>query len=468
MSQLIRINDTIVAMATPPGQGGIGIVRLSGPKALEIVAEMFQSRSGKKLPQLKSHTVHYGWIVQKQEGGATEMIDEVLLTVMRAPRSYTCEDVVEISCHGGMVPLRRILTLAMDWGARLAEPGEFTKRAFLNGRLDLTQAEAVLDIIQAKTDAFLRVSTHQLKGDLSIELEHIRELLMTIYVELEAIVNFPEDDIDPRSRGQILLRMVEAQKRVERLLQSSEQGKLLKEGIKIVLCGKPNVGKSSLLNVLLRQPRAIVTEVAGTTRDTIEETAQIRGIPFQLVDTAGILEPRDLIEEEAIRRSHMSIERADLILLILDASRELSKEDDELYQKIKDRSLLVVINKCDLKSNLDPQVVKKKFNGKRMIHVSALKKMAIEELEEAIVEEIGQGKTVEIPEIVVSNLRHIEALKNCAQALKKAHQTMSEGLSYEFVSEEIKSAVNDLDRITGRHIDSDLLDRIFSQFCIGK
>lgn len=474
MYQLKSLEDTIVAIATPLGQGGLGIIRLSGKKALAIADQLFVAKNNQKPSEFENFTVHYGWIVDKNE-----TLDEVLLTVMHAPRTYTKEDVVEMSCHGGMVVLRAIAAMVIRLGARLAEPGEFTKRAFLNGRIDLTQAEAVLDIIQAKTDAFLRVSTHQLKGELSTELESIREQLMKIYVEIEAVVNFPEDEIDVDGGGTCLPtgrqnfvtlqdRIHAAKQGVDRLLASSEHGKILKDGIKIVICGKSNVGKSSLLNVLLKTPRAIVSEIAGTTRDTIEETAQIKGIPFQLVDTAGILEPRDFIEQEAIKRSRMYIHRADLILLVLDFSTPLTHADEDLISGLQGRNVLVVLNKCDLKQGIEEAHLKERFHPPKIIRISALKKERIDSLETAIVENVWHTKEIDTHGILVSNLRHIQALEDCRKALKKAGEMVQEELSVEFVSEEIKTAVNFLDSITGRNIDSDLLDSIFSQFCIGK
>ena len=483
-----QLDDTIVAISTPVGHGGIGIIRLSGKKALAIADKMFLGKTKLKPSKFKTHTVHYGHIVTRHTSHVTrftskndkmkacnvkpetrdEIVDEVLLTVMRSPRSYTCEDIVEISCHGGIMPMRSILKLALDCGARLAEPGEFTKRAFLNGRIDLAQAEAVLDIIQSKTDAFLRVSMNQLKGELTLELEAIREALMSVYTHLEAIVNFPEDEINAAGRRQLCRQIKSANDRVKQLLQSAEQGKILKEGIKIVICGKPNVGKSSLLNVLLKEPRAIVTDIAGTTRDTIEETASIKGIPFQLVDTAGILEPRDLIEKEAIKRSHIYIENADLILLILDGHRPLAREDKDLIKTMKDKNVLVAINKCDLESKIDERTVKDICKGKKILKVSALKKAGINHLEDAIVEHVWHGKIVEAPKILISNVRHITALKSCVAVLEKAGDLLKEDLPLELASEEIKIAVNHLDNITGKNIDSDLIDKIFSEFCIGK
>jgi len=464
--------DTIVAIATPLGCGGLGIIRLSGPRTLEICDQLFLAKNKRRPSQFKNFTVHYGWVVKS----SSEIVDEALLTVMRGPQSYTKEDVAEISCHGGVVSLRGILSLAIDGGARLAQPGEFTKRAFLNGRIDLTQAEAVLDIVQAKTDAFLRVSLNQLKGELTIELEAIREELMSLYTEMEAIVNFPEDDVDTSARGELRNRLLLVRGRIEGLLKTSDQGRILKEGIRIVLCGKPNVGKSSLLNVLLKEPRAIVTEIAGTTRDTIEETAQIQGIPFQLVDTAGILEPRDLVEEEAVKRSRLYMNRADLILLLMDGSQPLSFEDETLIEMVKERRVLVVINKCDLapqleeiklRALLEGPVPERDRAGKKMVRISALRKIAIDQLEEAIGECVWQGPT-DTHGVLLSNVRHISALKEGAALLQKAQGSLQEGLSLEFVSEDIKLAVHSLDTITGRTIDSDLLDRIFSEFCIGK
>ncbi len=456
-----NLDDTIVAISTAIGQGAIGIVRLSGNEALTIADGLFFSNSGKKPSEFKNFTVHYGWVM----AGKDKIIDEALLTVMRAPKSYTKEDMVEISCHGGIVSVRAILTCALDLGARLAEPGEFTKRAFLNGRIDLAQAEAVLDIIQSKTEDFLRVSTSQLKGELSAELESIREQLMNAYIEIEAFINFPEDDINAAGREKILSVIETAKKRVEKLLLSSEQGRILKEGIKVVICGRPNVGKSSLLNVLLKTPRAIVSAVAGTTRDTIEETAQIRGIPFQLIDTAGILEPRDFIEEEAVKRSQLSIQSADLILLVVDSNSLLTKEDQGLMQSLKGKNVLVVLNKSDLPQRAEESSIKKIFSP--ILKVSARTNKGIEQLEEAIVQSVWHGQAPESSAILVSNMRHIESLKRCQEALKGVERVLPR-ISLEFSSEEIKRAVNFLDNITGRNLDADLLDNIFSQFCIGK
>lgn len=464
MVQLNGLDDTIVAISTATGQGAIGIVRLSGKESLIIADQIFRAKSGKKVKDLKTFTVHYGW-VQYPEG---TVIDEVLLTVMRAPKSYTKEDMVEISCHGGMVSLKAIVDLICLYGIRLAEPGEFTKRAFLNGRIDLTQAEAVLDIIQSKTENFLRVSTNQLKGELSTELERNREKLMNVYVEIEAIVNFPEDEINARTKENITKNVVEVKSRVEKLLQTSDQGRILKDGIKIVICGRPNVGKSSLLNVLLKTERAIVSNIAGTTRDTIEETAQIRGIPFQLIDTAGILNPRDIIEEEAIKRSQMNIESADLVLLMLDRSTKLTDEDERLMIQLKNRQAIIILNKTDLPPAIDEKEFVQRFSHQKIVSISAARQKGIEELEKAMVDAVMRGEVVDTQTVLVSNIRHIQSLKKCLDYLQKVEKGFKEDISFEFISEEIKSAVNCLDAITGKNIDTDLIDNIFSKFCIGK
>ena len=458
------MEDTIVAISTATG-GGIGIVRLSGKQAIAIADEIFLARKKIKPSQFRNFTAHYGHVVEPE---GNEIIDEVLLIVMRAPKSYTCEDIVEISCHGGALVLKKILALALDRGARLAEPGEFTKRAFLNGRIDLTQAEAVLDIIRSKTETFLRMSTSQLKGELTTQLETIRAELMNIYTGFEAILNFPEDDIDAKGRKTFADSIAGIQRQVKILLQSGEQGKIFREGIKIVICGRANVGKSSLLNVLLKQPRAIVSDIAGTTRDTIEEAAQIRGIPFQLVDTAGILEPRDLIEEEAVKRSHLSIQGADLVLFVLDGSQEISREDISLFEKVRNQNLLIIINKSDLPAQLDSAQVKSVFPIDKIVSISALRQSAIPELEESILENVLHGRPVNREGVQLSNVRHIHSLKNCAAALDKIRAILVGNEPLELASEQVRTAVHELDNITGRNIDSDLLDKIFSEFCIGK
>ncbi|MCK5214879.1 MAG: tRNA uridine-5-carboxymethylaminomethyl(34) synthesis GTPase MnmE [Candidatus Omnitrophica bacterium] len=469
-NSLEKFADTIAAISTALGPGGVGIVRLSGGQSLSIADKIFVIKNGTRPSECKTFTVHYGHVLDSRLKTAEDdgIVDEALLTVMREPKSYTCEDIVEISCHGGYAAQRAILELMINEGARLAEPGEFTKRAFLKGRIDLTQAEAVLDIVQARTEAFLRVSTHQLKGDLTRELEDIREKLMHSYSQLEAIVNFPEDDVEQNNSKTIRADIEKANKQIKQLLLSSEQGRILRDGIKVVICGKVNVGKSSLLNVLLKHPRAIVSDIEGTTRDTIEEAAQVQGIPLQLVDTAGILEPRDHIEEEAIKRSHMNIESADVVLFLLDTSREIAKEDEELFERIKSKSFLTVLNKCDLPHKIAADDVKAAFPGGKIVSISALRGEGIKDLEEKIIAHALHGQAISSQGILISNLRHVQSLRNAQAVAQRIIDEFNEKLSFEFVAEEIKQAIKNLDEITGRNIDSDLLDQIFSQFCIGK
>ncbi|MEI7998564.1 MAG: tRNA uridine-5-carboxymethylaminomethyl(34) synthesis GTPase MnmE [Candidatus Omnitrophota bacterium] len=455
MYQYKGLEDTIAAIAPPAGAGGLGIVRISGKEALRIADSVFRSKTGLKPSQAKGYSVHYGWILDT---------DEVLLTVMKAPKSYTSEDVVEISCHGGWAVVCAVLDIVLNSGARLAEPGEFTKRAFLNGRIDLAQAEAVLDIIRAKTEVFVRISQNQLRGQLSEQVEDIRGALMSVYTTLEALINFPEDDIESQKHEDIVKRIEEQNRRVQALLANSNNGRLLKEGLRVVLCGKPNVGKSSLLNALLKQQRAIVTHIAGTTRDVLEEEVNIKGIPLYLVDTAGILTPRDLIEEEAVKRSHLYIQNADLVLLVLDNSTALEEQDRLLIESLKDRNVIVVVNKNDLPS----QLATAELTFERIVRVCALKDQGLEELEEAIVKTFWQGETFDTQAVFVTNLRHIRSLKQVDVELQGALGLMDDGLSLEFISEHIKAAVNQLDAVLGRNIDEDLLESIFSEFCIGK
>jgi len=399
---------------------------------------------------------------------AGETLDEVLVTLMRAPKSYTAEDVVEINCHGGQTVTTGILQAVLAAGARLALPGEFTRRAFLNGRMDLAQAEAVIDIIQAKTATFLRQSQHQLKGELSAKLHAMREGLLKIYTMIEAGINFPEDGIDAHSRKQILEDINILEKDLAELLGSSRSGRILKEGVRIVLCGKPNVGKSSLLNALLKEQRAIVTSIAGTTRDVLEEQAQIKGVPVTLVDTAGILEPRDPIEQEAVSRSRLYIKSADLVLLVMDQSRPLEEQDKALMDQLKTAGVLAVINKKDLDCRLDLSEPQRAFGADQVVSVSAFEPSSVRRLEAKIAEVICKDKDFDTNGILISNVRHIQALEEAQKNLLSAVRLVNENVSLEFVSEEIKCAVNRLDAVTGRNIDEDLLERIFSEFCIGK
>jgi len=455
------INDTITAISTPIGESGIGIVRISGKDALAVADKIFVSKDGNKPSAFKTYTTHYGWIIDKKE-----IIDEVILTVMRAPKSYTKEDIVEINCHGGIVALRRILDLVLESGARLAQPGEFTKRAFLNGRIDLAQAEAVLDIIRAKSDSALKIGVEQLKGVLSQELNKIRKDLLNILSILEANIDFPEEEITSANLKEISQKLNNIKEQLQHILDSSGAGRILREGINVVICGKPNVGKSSLLNALLKQERSIVTPIAGTTRDTIEEIIDIKGIPMRIVDTAGIIEPGDFIEKKAVQRSKRYIDLADLVILLFDGSRRLTKEDELLIRKIKKKKVIAAINKIDLRQKIEKNKIINRLG--KIIGISAKKLKNINLLEDAIVDLVYNGKVISSEPILVCNLRHIEIIKRAQKLIAQALNSLDNNLSLEFIAGDLKDASLHLDEILGKKFSEDLLDRIFSEFCIGK
>ncbi len=455
--------DTIAAIATAAGAGGVAIVRLSGPQSVNVLGRVFTAKSAGRPESWKPNAMHLGWVMEAP--GA--VIDESLAVVMRAPKSYTAQDVAEIHTHGGVSAARLALELCLKNGARLAEPGEFTKRAFLNGRIDLAQAEAVQDMVSARTQRMLRAASHQLGGELSAELNAVREMLMTVYTGFEALLNFPEDDIDRGQPAGAKQDIVRALQRINGLLSTADGGVILREGIRMVICGKPNAGKSSLLNALLKHPRAIVTDVAGTTRDTLEESANIQGIPVSLVDTAGILDPRDKVEEEAVRRSHASIASADIVILILDRSRPLEAADLALLVKTATVRTVIVLNKSDLSAACVENVTAL-ASGRPMVEVSALTGDGIARLEGVLVELAVKGGLPDMNAVVVTNARHIEALRLAADSLDRSVEAMDNRAPLEIVSEGIKGAVNRLDAVTGRNIDADAIERIFSGFCIGK
>ena len=455
------LDDTIAAISTPIGEGGIGIVRVSGGKALNIADKIFISPDAKPPSTFKTYTTHYGSIVKDDK-----VIDEVILTVMRSPKSYTKEDVVEINCHGGIIALRSCLELVLENGARLASPGEFTKRAFLNGRIDLTQAEAVLDIIRAKTDSALKAGLTQLKGSLSKEINKYRELLLGALTGLEAGIDFPEEDISVKEVKNISGNLREAASGLEKLINNSRLARILREGIHAVICGKPNTGKSSLLNALLKEERSIVTPIAGTTRDTIEEIIDIKGIPVRIVDTAGILEPRDLVEKEAVKRSKERIAQADLAIILFDGSKKLSREDVFIINKLKTKQAIALINKCDLKPKIERDKITEVF--KRTIDISAKKLININLLEDAIADLVYAGGIITPESLMVASLRYLKALKKAKIIIAQAQKSLDNNLPAEFIAQDLKEALGYLDEILGKKFPEDLLDKIFSEFCIGK
>ncbi len=470
----IYLDDTIAAVSTPIGEGGIGIVRLSGKDSLKIADKVFQSKDGKKSSKFKTYTVHYGHIIQKEHQSTRapehqKVVDEVILTVMRGPRSYTKEDVVEINCHSGIAPLKKILDLCLINGARLAEPGEFTRRAFLNGRIDVLQAEAVLDIIKAKTELSLRSALNNLEGLFSKKINEIRESLIEIYAYMEACIDFSEEDLKGLRQADLFKRLDKIKSEIEKLISGSNQGRILRQGIKTVICGSPNVGKSSLMNAILKESRSIVTHIPGTTRDTIEEVVNIKGIPVTLIDTAGITDTDHPVEKEGIRRSHIYLGNADLVLLVLDGSRRLNKDDLDIIRKIRDnKEIIVVINKIDLKVKLDIKRLKKFFPKSSFIRVSALNLKGVNKLENEIWDTVWKGKAPAGDFIGVSNERQLEILRRCILDINEAVKAHKSSVSIDCISVYVRSSIESLSEITGHTITEQALDKIFSKFCIGK
>ena len=470
------MNDTIVAVSTPIGEGGIGIVRLSGKSSLAILDKIFLSKSGKKPSRFKTYTVHYGHIIDNNSGGRRaegverRVVDEVILTVMRAPKSYTKEDIVEINCHSGIASLKKILDLCLLNGARLAEPGEFTKRAFLNGRIDISQAEAVLDIIKAKTELSLKSALNNLEGLFSKKINEIRKSLIEIYARIEASIDFSEEDLKGLRKDAIFKRLNTVKNEIEKFIASSNQGRILRQGIKTVICGSPNVGKSSLMNAILKESRSIVTHIPGTTRDTIEEIVNIKGIPVTLVDTAGITDTDHPVEKEGVKRSHVYMESADLVLLVLDQSRKLNKDDLDIINKIKGnkKETIVVINKADLKNRSDIKKVKKFFPKNPFTRISALNLKGIDNLENEIKDMVWKGKAPGADFVGVSNQRQLDILRRSVSDIKEAICGHKSRLSMDCISVYVRSSIESLGEITGHTITEEALDKIFSEFCIGK
>ena len=456
------LNDTIAAVSTGMGSAGIGIVRISGKDALTIAGKIFVSKDGRSPRDYKTYTVHYGKIFNGQK-----VIDEVILTVMFAPGSFTREDIVEINCHGGIVAQRAVLELVLENGARLAEPGEFTKRAFLNGRIDLAQAEAVLDIIRAKTDSALNLSLQQLQGRLSGKVNDIRKIILDAVTLLEAHIDFPEEEgASAVDLSRIREDLAEADKELKEALGNSRQARIMRDGVSAVICGKPNVGKSSLLNALLRQERSIVTPIAGTTRDAIEEVIDIKGIPVRIVDTAGILDARDLIEKKAVARSRKYIAGADLILFLFDGSKSFTREDEAIIKKLKGKPAIAIVNKIDLKQKIDISRLSKKFQ--HVVGISAKKSRNINLLEDAISSLVLKGKVHPQESVMVASLRHIQALSKAQILVAEAVVSLDNKLSTEFTAQALKDALMRIDELLGKNFSDDLLDKIFGEFCIGK
>ncbi|KGR75451.1 tRNA uridine-5-carboxymethylaminomethyl(34) synthesis GTPase MnmE [Ureibacillus sinduriensis] len=458
--------DTIAAISTPMGEGAIAIVRLSGDDAVKIANNIFKSPNGKQLIDEKTHTIHYGHLIEPK---TEEVVEEVMLSLMRAPKTFTREDVVEINCHGGIVSVNRVLQLVLQNGARLADPGEFTKRAFLNGRIDLSQAEAVMDLIRAKTDRAMNVALGQMEGKLSRLIGQLRNALIETLAHVEVNIDYPEyDDVEEMTIPVLLEKCSFVRDEIVKLLQTSSQGKILREGLSTVILGRPNVGKSSLLNSLVHENKAIVTDVAGTTRDIIEEYVNVRGVPLRLVDTAGIRETEDIVERIGVERSRQVLKEADLILLVLNSAEEISEEDERLFETIQNMDFIVVVNKTDLPQKIDLDKVKELSNGRPIVTTSILQEQGIIELEESIAKIFFEGQIEANDLTYVSNARHIALLHQAKATIEDAIEAAEAGVPVDMIQIDVTKTWELLGEIVGDTVQESLINQLFSQFCLGK
>jgi tRNA modification GTPase len=457
------MHDTIAAISTALGESGIAVIRVSGPDAIEEVSRIF--KSNKDLREADTHTVHYGYIVHPDSG---ERVEEVLVSIMRAPRSFTKENVVEISCHGGIIAVNKVMELLLAQNIRLAEPGEFTKRAFLNGRIDLSQAEAVIDLIRSKSDQAFSMALKQVQGELSNKINRLRQQLIELLAHIEVNIDYPEHDVESMTSSMIRNVCGEVAREIEKLLMTAKEGKILREGIATAIVGRPNVGKSSLLNALARDNKAIVTDIPGTTRDVIEEYVTVNGIPIRLMDTAGLRETTDVVEQIGVERSRHALEEADLILLVLNNSEPLSPEETELLDKIQERQSIVIINKIDLPQRLDLSPIRERFPDERVVRMSVKDGVGVDELGNAISRLFFSGQIESRDMTYVSNVRHIGLLRQALQFLRDADRAAEEGIPIDIIQIDVRSAWESLGEIIGDAVGESLIDQIFSQFCLGK
>lgn len=456
--------DTITSISTPMGEGAIGIVRLSGPQAVEIADKLYKGKH--LLNDVPSHTINYGHIIDPE---SKEVIEEVMVSVLRAPKTFTREDIIEINCHGGILTINRVLELTMTYGARMAEPGEFTKRAFLNGRIDLSQAEAVMDFIRSKTDRTSKVAMNQIEGRLSDLIKKQRQSILEILAQVEVNIDYPEyDDVEDATTEFLLEQSKEIKQEINRLLDTGAQGKIMREGLSTVIVGKPNVGKSSMLNNLIQDNKAIVTEVAGTTRDVLEEYVNVRGVPLRLVDTAGIRETEDIVEKIGVERSRKALSQADLILFVLNNNEALTQEDYTLYEVVKNEDVIVIVNKMDLEQNIDINEVKDMIGDTPLIQTSMLKQEGIDELEIQIRDLFFGGEVQNQDMTYVSNSRHISLLKQARQTIQDAIDAAESGVPMDMVQIDLTRTWEILGEIIGETASDELIDQLFSQFCLGK
>lgn len=457
---------TIAAISTPMGEGAIAIVRLSGDAAIEIADRIFRGAGGNKLAEVPSHTIHYGRIIDPK---SEETAEEVMVSVMKGPRTFTREDVVEINCHGGIVSVNRVLQLALNAGAELAEPGEFTKRAFLNGRIDLSQAEAVMDLIRAKTDRAMGVALGQMEGRLSKLIKELRQDIIETVAHVEVNIDYPEyDDVEEMTHRLLVEKATHIKAELQKLLQTSEQGKILREGLSTVIIGRPNVGKSSLLNSLVQENKAIVTDIPGTTRDVIEEYVNVRGVPLRLVDTAGIRETEDIVERIGVERSRQVLKEADLILLVLNSADELTKEDEQLFVAVEGMDVIVISNKTDLPQKIDMNRVREIAKKHQIVTTSLLEEEGIDDLEQAIAGMFFQGQLEAADMTYVSNNRHIALLHQALQAIDDVLTGIDMGTPIDIIQIDLTRTWELLGEIIGDTVQESLIDQLFSQFCLGK
>ncbi|TMW72006.1 tRNA uridine-5-carboxymethylaminomethyl(34) synthesis GTPase MnmE [Alteribacter natronophilus] len=455
--------DTIAAISTPMGEGAIGIVRITGDKAIDAADSLYKGK--KKLAEVDSHTINYGHIVDPETG---ETAEEVMVSVLRGPRTFTKEDMIEINCHGGLVAVNRVLQLVLSQGVRLAEPGEFTKRAFLNGRIDLSQAEGVIDLIRAKTDRAMNVAMSQVEGRLSERIQKLRQDLLETVAHVEVNIDYPEYDAEEVTLGILKDKAGSVKKEIDRLLQTAGQGKILREGLSTVIIGRPNVGKSSLLNSLVHENKAIVTDVPGTTRDVIEEYVNVRGVPLRLLDTAGIRETEDVVERIGVERSRKLVAEAELALLVVNYNEALTEEDEKLFAVSKGRDSIIIVNKTDLSREIDMDRVYELAGDRPVITTSLLEDEGIDELEEAIREMFFEGGLESGDLTYVSNSRHIALLKEASGTIDDALSSAEAGMPVDMVQIDITKAWELLGEVIGDSVSESLIDQLFSQFCLGK
>lgn len=463
-TSIVEQLDTITSISTPMGEGAIGIVRLSGHDAVEIADKLYKGKH--LLKDVPTHTINYGHIIDPE---TEEVVEEVMVSVLRAPRTFTREDIVEINCHGGILTINRVLELTMTYGARMAEPGEYTKRAFLNGRIDLSQAEAVMDFIRSKTDRASKVAMNQIEGRLSDLIKRQRQSILEILAQVEVNIDYPEyDDVEDATTEFLLERSQEIKQEIEKLLDTGVQGKIMREGLSTVIVGKPNVGKSSMLNNLIQDNKAIVTEVAGTTRDVLEEYVNVRGVPLRLVDTAGIRETEDIVERIGVERSRKALSEADLILFVLNYNEPLTEDDRKLYEVIKNEDAIVIINKTDLEQRLDLAEVETMVGDMPIIQTSMLQQQGIDELEIQIRDLFFGGEVQSQDMTYVSNSRHISLLKQAKNAIQDAIDAAEMGVPMDMIQIDLTRTWEILGEIIGESASEELIDQLFSQFCLGK